>query len=95
MGYHPFMEHPGLFNNQRPFPSFNEGLNNYNFNINMNLYLNSLPQYPDVNLGPINFGGAYNPYLNLSYQSMLFSQLNQLPQNFANTYLPAPNFNNQ
>ena len=49
----------------------------------MNLYLPNMPlqnySYPSYN----------NPYMNLQYQSMLFSQLNQLSQNF-NPYCMQP-----
>lgn len=54
----------------------------------MNLFLNSIPQYPELNLGAMNLGSPYNPYLTLPYQSMMFSQLNQLSQNFSNPYYP-------
>lgn len=90
MPYYPYLEQPAWINEQRAIPSFHEHFNHYNFSINMNLYLNSLPQYPDVNLGGMNLGGACNPYLNVPYQSMLFAQLNQLSQNIGNPYCPAP-----
>jgi len=47
--------------------------NNYNFNINMNLYLNQMPM-PSFMGTP-----TYNPYIDLQYQNMLYTQMNHLP----------------
>lgn len=76
------MEVPPFMNGHRTIPTFHETLNNYNFNINMNLYLSSLPNYSGPSMPGMNFMAPYNPYLNFNYQSMLLSQLNQLPQSF-------------
>lgn len=70
----------------RPIPTFPDNLNNYNFNINMNLFLNGIPQHSMQYLpsGMASFtspfSAGFNPYLGLPYQPMMFPQMSHLSQ---------------
>ena len=78
---------------QQRLQNVQDTLSNYNFNINMNLYLNQLP------LGINNYipQSSYNPYINFQYQNLLMSQMTPLHHHLQNNLTGAiqSNFSKQ
>lgn len=80
-----YLEEAGMANTHRPLhslspmaplsplPPVQQSLNNYNFNISMNLCLNQVPSMGS--LLP-----SYNPFLEMHYQSLLMTQMSQINQ---------------
>jgi hypothetical protein len=72
----------------RLLPEYSGSQNNYSLNINMNLFLNSIPNY---------LNNPFSPFFNLEYQNLLMNQLSNQVAGFScnfnnfygNSFLPA------